>query len=353
MSGQDVLHRLPGGGVHKGLVRPGVLHALEGDNALVVRVSQQCLQESDGDRVSRFAGSWWDGEAAVVEVLRQLPHRPVPRRILRKSQPDERCPLLIQLNRPDLSSVLIPGTHIHIPQRCLAQCPAVSGFLAHPLDDLIGQVPGVELSDGAHNAVQEHTAGGLVDVLAGRHQPHTGLFEGPVDLHIVRSIAGQAVELVDDDVVNPTIFLEVGQHLLQLRPVRRPGGLAPVGELLDHERTHRLGLALVGFTLSRQGEALLRPTTLGLLAGGDADVGDGALRCQLRGHGGEGIHSSRRRAALHHAWLCCSCCHTHILLSLIRLSGHTSHHDRLSLSIDAQNAREVQCEVGRDRADHR
>ena len=43
MSGQDVLHRLPGGGVHKRLVCPGVLHALEGDDALVVGVTQQRL----------------------------------------------------------------------------------------------------------------------------------------------------------------------------------------------------------------------------------------------------------------------------------------------------------------------
>ena len=43
MSGQDVLHRLPGGGVHQRLVRTGVLHPLEGDNALVVGISQQRL----------------------------------------------------------------------------------------------------------------------------------------------------------------------------------------------------------------------------------------------------------------------------------------------------------------------
>ena len=43
MSGQDVLHCLPGDGVHERLVRPGVLDALEGDNALVVGVSQQRL----------------------------------------------------------------------------------------------------------------------------------------------------------------------------------------------------------------------------------------------------------------------------------------------------------------------
>nr|WP_314079382.1 hypothetical protein [uncultured Rothia sp.] len=272
MSGQDVLHRLPGGGVHERLVRPGVLHALEGDDALVVGVTQQRLQESDRDRVSRFAGSWWDGEAAVVEVLRQLPHRPVTRRILREGEADERCPLLIQGNGADFSAVFIPGADIHIPQRCLAQCPAVSGFLSHPLDDLIGQVTGVELSNTAHDAVQQHAARGLVDVLGRRHQPHTCLLEGPVDLHIVRPIAGQPIQLVDDDIVNPTIFLEVGQHLLQLRPVSRAGGLAPVGKLLDHQRTHRLSLALIRFPLSWQGEALLRSAALSLLTGRDADV---------------------------------------------------------------------------------
>ena len=119
--------------------------------------------------------------------------------------------------------MLIPPSYIHIPQRCLAQRPTVSGLFAHPLDDLIGEVPGVELSDGAHNAVQQHAARRLVDVLAGRHQAHTRLLKRPVYLHIVRSVAGEPVELVDDDVVDAAVFFEVGQHLLQLRPVRRPG----------------------------------------------------------------------------------------------------------------------------------
>ncbi|MDO4646759.1 MAG: hypothetical protein Q4B02_13420 [Propionibacteriaceae bacterium] len=168
--------------------------------------------------------------------------------------------------------MLIPPPDIHIPQRRLTQRPAVPGFLSHPLDDLISQVPRVELSDTAHDAVQQHPTRRLVDVLAGRHQPHTRLLKRPVNLHIVRPVPGQAVELMDDDVVDPTIFLEVGQHLLQLRPVRRPGGLTTVGKLLHHQGTHRLGFALIRFTLSREGETFLRPTTLSLLPGGDADV---------------------------------------------------------------------------------
>ena len=103
---------------------------------------------------------------------------------------------------------------------------------------------------------------------------------------------------MDDDVVNPTVFFEVGQHLLQLRPVRRPGGLAPVGELLNHQRTHRLSFALIRFTLSGQGEALLRPAALGLLTGGDTDVGDGPLGGELGGHSRKRVSSNCRCTAL-------------------------------------------------------
>ena len=218
--------------------------------------------------------------------------------------------------------MLISPPHIHIPQRRLTQRPAVSGLFAHPLDDLIGQVAAVEL--GAHDAVQEHAAWGLVDVFTRRDQPHTRLLKRPVNLYIIGPVAGQAVQLVDDDVVNPSVFLKVGQHLLQLRAVRRPGRLTPVGELLDHQRTHRLGFALVGLTLSGQREALLTTTTLGLLTGGDTDVGDGPLRRQLCRHGRKRVGSDCRRATLHHAGLCCFCRHMHPPFAY-HLSGHTSH----------------------------
>lgn len=76
--------------------------------------------------------------------------------------------------------------------------------------------------------MQQDTAGGLVDVLGGGDQTDAGLVEGPVDLHVVGAVAGQAVELVDDDVVNVTGILEVAEHLLQLRAVGAAGGLAAI-----------------------------------------------------------------------------------------------------------------------------
>lgn len=88
---------------------------------------------------------------------------------------------------------------------------------------------------------------------------------------------------MDDDVVDAAVLFEVGQHLLQLRTIGRSGGLTTFGELLadDGPDTHRL--ALVGCPLGRERKALLTAATLGLLTGGDTQVGHGAPGSQLLG----------------------------------------------------------------------
>ena len=96
----------------------------------------------------------WDAQAEGVEMVGQLPHRPLPCRILGEGQPHQRCPLLIEGDGADFSPVLVSGTDVEVAERCFAQCPAVPGLFSHPLNDLISQVPGVELGDAAHNAVQ-------------------------------------------------------------------------------------------------------------------------------------------------------------------------------------------------------
>ena len=130
--------------------------------------------------------------------------------------------------------------------------------------------------------MQEHAAGSLVNILRRRDQPHAGLVKRPGDLHVVRPVPCQAIQLVDNDVVNPTVLRQVGQHPLQPGTIDATGGLAAVGELFDDEGSHGLGFAAVGFALGWQGESLLCPAALGLFTGGDADVGDGAF-------GGEGL----------------------------------------------------------------
>ncbi len=167
--GQDGLDGLPGLAVHQRLVLAGVLHALEGDDAFVVGVAQDLVQARCRDGLGRAPWRGRDGEAERVEMVGQLPHRPVTGRILREGQPDQRCALLIQGDRPNFSAVLVSGADVEVAERCLAQRPTIPGLFSHPLHDLISQVPGVELSDGAHDAVQQHATRRLVDVLAGRH----------------------------------------------------------------------------------------------------------------------------------------------------------------------------------------
>ena len=269
---EHLLHGLPRLAIYQWLMRPDILHPLEGNDPFIVGQMQNVLQSGRCDRLGWPRWRRRCRQPQLCQMLRQPPHRPIPRRILCESQPHQWCALLIQGDGADFSAVFVSGADVHVAERCLTQRSAVSGFLSHPLDDLIREIPTVELGDGAHDAVQQHAARGLVDVLRRRYQPHTGLFEGPVDLYIVRPITSEAIQLVDDDVVNPAVFFEVRQHLLQLRPVSRPGGLTAVGELLDDQRAHRLSLALIRFTLSGEGKTFFTATALGLLPGGDADV---------------------------------------------------------------------------------
>ena len=115
--------------------------------------------------------------------------------------------------------------------------------------------------------MQEDAAGGLVDVLGGGDEADSRLVEGLVDLDVVGAVAGQAVELVDDDVVDVGCVLEVAQHALELGAVGGAGGFAAVDELLDDQGADGGGLASVGVALGGDGEAFLVAAALGLFPG--------------------------------------------------------------------------------------
>lgn len=269
---QDVLDLLPGLGIDQGLMLAGVLHALEGDDAAVVGMAQQSMQPVLAQGLGRPGGRGGQVQAQAGQVLGQTSHRPVAGGVLGEGQAHERAALRIQLNSADLTSLGILATDIAVAQGRLANGATAAGLLSHALDDLAGQVAGVELGDRAHDAMQQDAARGLVDVLRGGDQANPGLLEGPVDLDIIGPVAGQTVQLMDDDVVHIPRLLEVGQHPLQLRTIRAASRLTTVDKLLDDEGAHGGGLLLIRLTLRRDGEALLRTRPLGLLTSGDPDV---------------------------------------------------------------------------------
>ncbi|WP_263865706.1 hypothetical protein [Tsukamurella tyrosinosolvens] len=65
--------------------------------------------------------------------------------------------------------------------------------------------------------MHEHAGRGLVDILAGADEGDAGLPEGKVDTDVVGAGSRQAVEFVDDAVVD-VVFADVCEHPLQLGP---------------------------------------------------------------------------------------------------------------------------------------
>ena len=135
--------------------------------------------------------------------------------------------------------------------------------------------------------MQQHAAWCLVDVLAGGDQADAEVIEALVEDDVVGAVSRQAVQFVDDDVVDGLAVsagvLEVAQHRLEGWAPGRGARDAALDELFGDDRPDRLGLALVGGPLDGDGEALLPPTTLSLLAGRYPQVGHGALGHELAG----------------------------------------------------------------------
>ena len=96
--------------------------------------------------------------------------------------------------------------------------------------------------------MQQHAAGGLVDVLGRGDQAGAELVEPLVEDDVVGAVAGQAVELVDDDVVDGLTagdgLLQVAQHGLQGRAAGGGARGAALDELLRHTGRNEAAAAL-------------------------------------------------------------------------------------------------------------
>nr|WP_312096498.1 hypothetical protein [Corynebacterium dentalis] len=101
---------------------------------------------------------------------------------------DERGSLGVDLDRAGLYARLVdPG--VEVAQGSFAGGAAGADFLVHTLGNFVGQVLGVELGDGAHDAVHQEAARSLVDVLTGGNQADTELVELGVDGDVVGAVA--------------------------------------------------------------------------------------------------------------------------------------------------------------------
>jgi hypothetical protein len=270
--GENGLHLIPNLGRNERIVRALVDHSPVDHIALVVRVGQETVHRGHRERLGGMLRRWEADQAARGQLVVELADGPAPGGVCLVRPLDQRCPVGVELHGANLAAELVADADVEVADGRLGRGAAGGGLLRHALDDLGGEVAGVELRDGRHDAMQQHPARGLVNVLRGRDEHDPGLLEREVNGHVVSAVAGEPVDLVDDAVRDP-VALDVLDHPHQLGAVGLAGGLARVDELLHDDRAELFGLATVGLALGGDRETFLGAALLGLLLGRDAQIG--------------------------------------------------------------------------------
>nr|WP_230846744.1 hypothetical protein [Propionibacterium freudenreichii] len=275
--GEDVLYPVPDLGADQRFVEAVVAGASEDHVALVVRVGEHVL---DRGQAGGFRGALrrrHGRQPAVDQLAVQHRRGVVPGRVCLERPPHQRGTVRVEVDRRNVAAELVAPVDVEVADRCAADRPARGRLLRHALGDLVGEVAGVELRDGGHDAVQQHPARGLVNVLCSGDEHDPGVFERKVDRHVVGTIAGEPVDLVDD-AVRDRVRLDVLDHPHEFGSVGLARGLARVHELLDHDGVQVAGLAEIRVALRGDRESLVAAAALCLLLGGYAQVGDGERR---------------------------------------------------------------------------
>ncbi|WAC90229.1 hypothetical protein LMQ14_20185 [Mycobacterium sp. Aquia_213] len=148
--------------------------------------------------------------------------------------------------------------------------------------------------------MKQHPRRRLVNALRRRDKDRPGVLDENVDLCVVKTVASQAIYLVDNHIID-RVLLDVREHALQLGPsIRRFCRLSPLDEFLDYRSAERVGFAPVGLKLRWQGVALGIAIALRLILRRNTGVGDGDFgipgvrECLARSNVVHGQPSSRR-----------------------------------------------------------
>nr|WP_257477455.1 hypothetical protein [Acidipropionibacterium jensenii] len=279
---QQRLHLIEQRGLHDGCVRAGMQRALVADHPGVVRVRQHTVESVLPQRLRRTLRRRHRQQATRGEVTQQRSHRGLAGGVLLERPDDQRRAFGIDLDRAYLAASLVGAAHVQVADGCASGGAALSDLLCEPLGDFGGQVAAVELSDGRHDAVDEHPRRGLVDGLGGGHEGDPGVDEGFVNLHVIGAVAGEPVELMHDAEGDAGRGDE-RQHVLQPVTVCRACGLSGVDELAHDPRPQLVGLPRVRLALGRDREAFLSAAALGLLTRRHTEVGDGEQHGRIGG----------------------------------------------------------------------
>ncbi len=222
----DLLEYLVG---HQSGVRSLVLHTVATDDAHVVGIAQHAVEGGTRNRLLADHRARHCGESLVGQRLGEGAQCPVTRAVRLEGPSHQGGTDWIHFNGPDLTAVH-DVTNVQVTDWRLADCSPLLHFLKALGLDFLGEIGGIPLGDEGHEPMSELACRAGVDVLGTRHQLDPGFLQGQGDHQVIHPVASQAVDLVDDQVVNGLLRHE-SKHALQLGAVGRPCRLSGVNEL--------------------------------------------------------------------------------------------------------------------------
>ncbi len=299
---QHLLHPVEERVGYQGLVLAVVFGAIEVNFADVVAVGQQGVDVGQLDRPGGLAAVREGAQAFLAEGLGEGSDGPLAAGVGLEGPLHQPGPVGVDDDGADFTAVFGPLPGVEVADRGAARSAALDSLLGHAFEGFTGQVGGVELRDTGHDGVQQLPWRGVVNVLLDRDQLRPAALEFEEDVGVVAAVAGEAVHLVEDDVVDVAVVADPGEHALKLRPFGGLGRLATIDVLVDDARAQGLGLAVTGFALGGQRVAV-GLVGLDLFEGRDSQVDDGSLGCagvrngECLGHAAILIGPSQRASA--------------------------------------------------------
>ncbi|AKU18299.1 hypothetical protein VV02_24735 [Luteipulveratus mongoliensis] len=200
--GEEFLDARERGVVNQGLVVAGIDHSPVHYFPGVIGVRQQSVQRGSGQRFANGAAIS-GGEATSRQFNGQLRQRQLATSVLLERPRDMRCTYWIRDDRLDFTRDAVvagdPCGGVDIPGWCIADRATALGFLSDALLGLRTEVTRIKFCHRGHDAVQQHTGWGFVDLLRDRHQLRTSLPDGQQQRDVVGTVTCQPVEFVHDD----------------------------------------------------------------------------------------------------------------------------------------------------------
>ncbi|MGD0931132.1 MAG: hypothetical protein ABR902_10815 [Candidatus Korobacteraceae bacterium] len=116
---------------------------------------------------------------------------------------------------------------VQVSERGLERKPPHAGRLLHAELRAFRFAVVIELVECSVNVPHELAGSGFVHVFHDRTQPDASIFQARNDIDLIRHLAREPAEIVDNNKVNNVLLgLAKGQHLFECWAIRSLGGLA-------------------------------------------------------------------------------------------------------------------------------